>query len=64
MKVDHYFQEDEVNGHESEYSVEQLESHSNDMETEEEQYDILMVNSDEIDGNDATYDDKLEDEGL
>jgi hypothetical protein len=34
------------------------------METEEEQYDILMVNSDEIDGNDATYDDKLEDEGL
>ena len=64
LKVDHYFQEDEANGHESEYIVEQLESHSNDMEAEEEQYDILMVNSDEIDGNDATYDDKLEDEGL
>ena len=61
--VDHYFQEEEANGHESEYVVEQLELHSNDMDAEEEQYDVLMVNSNGIDGIDVTYDDKFEDEG-
>ncbi len=55
--------EDEVDDQETEYVVEQLETQANEMEgTEDENCDVLMVDSNVAEDHSALYDEKYEEE--
>ncbi len=61
--IDQYIMEDEVDDQETEYEVEQLKTHANEIKgTEEENCDALMVDSDVVEDHIALYDGKYEDE--
>ena len=55
--------EDEPDGQEMEYEVEQLETQVNEMEgTEDENCDNLLIDSNTAEDHDASYDGKYDDE--
>ena len=60
---DQYIMEDEPDGQEMEYEVEQLETQVNEMEgTEDENCDNLLIDSNTAEDHDAPYDGKYDDE--
>ncbi len=63
FSFDQYIMEDEPDGQETEYEVEQLETHVSDMEgTEDENCDSLIVDSKVAEDHDALYEEKYDDE--